>query len=208
MSRNSAWRFRSSTEGRAGPGLLAAATMAAALGIGACGGDDGDCGPAAEAGDQASVTAGGETLTYDGFTSSPNNDCPPPEGGPTSLTIDGTQSDIASQIPRFLTFCLPRPAEIGTGPIALDNSDLILVENVNGDLADDCSLSKDSAGTPSGTVEIVGFCDDGLDPAGFALQLSGTVPGIRRCPDGAGGTTDEPVTIDISGTVRVEAVNL
>ena len=226
LSRNSASRFRSSIELSVGHraaivvAVAAAAFLVIASGCGDDGGDDGGgdggridasdqvCGPGAAPMAGIAVTVGGETLTYGGFTSSPNNDCPPPEGGPTSLTVDGTQVGATSQVPPFLTLCLPRPAQIAAQPISLDDDNLVQFANINGELADDCDLVLDRRAAPSGTIEFAGYCGGGQDAAGYAITLSGTVPGTRSCPDGGGGTVETPVDIALSGQVAVEAINI
>jgi len=58
----------------------------------------------------------------------------------------------------------------------------------------------------SGTIAFVGFCSDGTDPAGYALELDGTIPGFRACTGGDAGTQSTPVEIALSGTTVVTAL--
>ena len=188
--------------------MLALALTGGLAGPG-CGSDGQDCGLGNIASVALTATIAEESVKYDDFTSSPNNDCPAPEGGPTSLTVDGKQADPGLASPRFLTFCLPRPGQIDGSPIALPASDRIQVIAANAQLANNCTLELDSTGTPSGTIRFLGYCKDGVDPAGYAIELAGSLPGIKKCPSGVGGgTIDEPVTIELSGTSAVAAINL
>ncbi|MCG8423285.1 MAG: hypothetical protein MJE77_35735 [Proteobacteria bacterium] len=174
--------------------------------LAACG-SDGVCGP--EDAPQSGVAAmvAGEVITFGAFTSSPNNDCPPSEGGPTSLTLDGLQTDPRPGMPFHMTFCLPRPARISENRVSLDNDDLIEVVNINAELANGCILLQDRASPPIGTVEFSGYCGNGSDPSGYAVHFDGSVPGTRMCPDGSGGMTSDSVTIQLSGAAAVQAEN-
>jgi hypothetical protein len=51
---------------------------------------------------------------------------------------------------------------------------------------------------PSGTARFLGYCDGGENPAGYALEISGTVPLVRTC-----GATMDNVTGTLAGTVAV-----
>lgn len=201
LSRNSVWRFHYSID----PGprrratILAAGLLLAALP--GCG-SDAECGPGDAPAAGVTATIGTETAMYGSFTSSANNDCPPSPDAPISLTLDGSQVATTGG---FLTFCLPRPTELGDSPVSLDDNAHFQVIDVRGELAGDCRVIQDENGTPSGTVEFLGYCDGGLDPAGYAIAFSGTVPGVRQCPDGNGGMTEESVAITLSGQASVEA---
>ncbi|HWN67561.1 MAG TPA: hypothetical protein VNM90_07965 [Haliangium sp.] len=209
----------SNDAGRARGRVAILSALMAALAPG-CGGDGGGgpdasvavCGPADAPPDGVTVAIPGATVSYGGFTSSPNNDCPPAEGGPTSLTLEGLQTDLAAGQRFSMVLCLPRPAQIevtGLGApttVDLDNDRLVQLIDVNAALADDCRLRRDSAMLPSGTITFAGYCEAGLATAGYALTFDGSVPGVRRCPDGQGGFTEEPVTITLGGAVAVQAL--
>jgi hypothetical protein len=192
------------------------ASLAAALATG-CGGDDGSdevCGPGDAPPDGVMVTAAGDSVSYGNFTSSPNNDCPPAEGGPTSLTLEGLQTGLPAGQRFSMVLCLPRPddldrlaqGELGGATVDLADDNLVQLIDVNAALADDCRLRRDSAMPPSGTITFSGYCEAGLATEGYALTFDGSAPGFRRCPDGAGGFREEPVTITLSGTVAVQAI--
>lgn len=149
----------------------------------------------------AAVTAdiGTESVTFGGFNSSVNNDCTPPEGGPTSITVDGTQTDQ----PNFhITFCLPRPAELGGDPVSVTNAQLLEVIDINARLDGDCLLILDRNRAGTGTVTFAGYCGDGLDPGGYAMEFAAVIPGTRVCT----GNQQEPVDIALTGLVAVEAI--
>jgi hypothetical protein len=174
--------------------------LAIALATIGCGGDE-VCGPGEIAATGATATVGSDSVTYGDFWSSPNNDCSQ-MGHPTSLTLEGKQVDGNF----FLTFCIPRPDEIGADPIALDDLELIEVITVSGDIGGGCLITRDPAVTPTGTIEFIGYCDEGLAAEGYAIRLSGTVGGTRTCTGTDAGTTMEPITIDVAGEVAVEAI--
>src|SRR5690242_10767801 len=77
-----------------------------------CGGND-SCGPGSAAPDGLTLTGSGVNVTYSMLTASANNDCPDPNApaGVVSLTISGTQ--VGSAFP--ITFCVPRPDQLGSG---------------------------------------------------------------------------------------------
>ncbi len=168
----------------------------------ACG-DDTPCGPG-DAPDNGLVAdlGGGDQLTFGSFTSSANNDCSV-AGSPTSLTVNGVQMGQPSF---HVTFCLPRPDQIGGAAIELTDDSRVQVININADLGGGCLLTMDPAGSPSGTITFVGYCSDGSDPAGYAIQLAGTVPGFRTCTGGDAGSQSTPVDIALSGTTSVTAL--
>jgi hypothetical protein len=198
------------------PWLVGLALAALAPG---CGGDgDGApdaraavCGPDDAPPDGLMVAIPGAAVAYAGFTSSPNNDCPPAEGGPTSLTIEGLQTDLGAGQRFSMVLCLPRPAQLdvaglGTATVDLDNDRLVQLIDVNALLPDLCQIRRVSAMPPAGTITFSGYCEAGLATDGYALTFDGSAPGIRRCSDGMGGFTEEPVTITLSGTVAVQAI--
>ena len=187
---------RSSTEALTAPALVA--VLVAGLAASACGGDGGtDCGPGGAPADGVTVTAGAgagggesESATFGQFSSSPNNDCPPPGGdGPTSLTVQGGQVDPADPA-RFLVLCLPRPDRIGAAPIALDDAELVQVVDLVAAPADGCRLTLDRDRGLTGQVTFSGFCDDGTSPDGYAVAFDATIPLLRVCPAGDAGPGD------------------
>lgn len=184
---------------------LVASLGLCALAAAGCG-EERVCGPGDAPAAGISAAIPGEEITYGGFTSSPNNDCPPPGGGPTSLTIEGTQAGLGPEERFSITLCLPRPDQLGDDPVPLDDADLVQLEDVNARLADDCRLRLDYSDPPEGTILFSGYCEDGLHGSGYALTLDGEVTGTRICPDGMGGTSEEPVTIMLSGSSSVEAI--
>ncbi len=197
----SLWPFAPSVA-RAKRGPRRRVVAAALAAVAGCSGG-GPCG-AGDAGDGIEVTAGAELLVYGGFTSSPNNDCPAPnEGAPTSLTVDGVQSTAAGF---HFTLCLPRPDQLGDQPIALDQEELVEVVNINGQLAGSCVLTLDRTRSFSaGSIRFDGYCGDGLDPAGYSIALSGTLPGTLTCP-GPDGSVSVPADIDLAGNAAVTAL--
>lgn len=212
LSRNSVWRFHCSIDpvapaGHVGrrrwPAIVAACAVVVA-GAGCGGGEEEVCGPGEAPAAGVTATIGDDSVMYGSFTSSPNNDCPPSPDAPISLTLDGSQFLNAG----FLTFCLPRPTELGDSPVSLTDSDHFQVIDVRAELDNACRVFQDESSAPSGTVQFLGYCDGGLDPAGYAIEFSGAVPGVRQCPDGAGGTTEESITITLSGQASVRAMNL
>lgn len=169
-------------------------------------GDDEVCGPQQTPADGIQIDVDDQTITYGAFTSSPNNDCPDPGGGPTSLTIEGEQVSPGASATFHMTFCLPSPDEIGAEPIPLSGDDRVQVIDVSGEIGG-CRVFRDSSQAPSGTIAFIGYCDDGLNPGGYALELSGTVPGRRAC-DVDAGTGEDSVTLTLSGRAAVSAINL
>src|SRR5688572_29815149 len=92
--------FRSPTE------LLLVLSAAAALA--GCSDDD-SCGPGSAPAAGITLTVGGETVTYDGFTASENNDCTVQGSGVISVSVHGSQAGGS----QALTLCLPRPDLLG-----------------------------------------------------------------------------------------------
>jgi hypothetical protein len=169
-----------------------------------CGGGGEPCGAGDAGATGLTVTVDAVTLEFGNFTSSANNDCSV-AGSPTSVTIDGEQTDPA-QPSFFLTLCLPRPDQISGDLVPLvpsaippGDDDRVQVINVNGNLGGGCLVTLDSAGTFDATAEFGGFCGDGVDPAGYAMALAGTLPGTRICP----GPVQDDVAIELGGVVAV-----
>lgn len=179
---------------------LAAVVALAIVALGAAAGcNGGECGPGEAPADGVTLTAAGETLSFGGFTTSPNNDCPR-DGHPTSLTITGSQVEPPPAIAAFLTFCVATPDRIGSGAIELAGEDAVEVVDVQGDV-DGCRLRRDRTRPIAGTIRFAGYCDDGLEPAGYAIELAAEIPGIRSCPE----AEDEELTIELAGQAAVAA---
>lgn len=179
---------RSRTD-RLAAGVLA---LAAAL-AGACGGDDDDgddaCGPGAVTDEVGVSPTAGDPATFGQFHSSANNDCTAPGGGPTSLTIQGAQVDPADPA-RFLVLCLPSPDQIGDQPVSIADDSLVQLIDLVAVPADGCRVELDRDRAPSGTISFAGYCEDGSDPAGYALSFDAQVPVLRTCGE------DEPQAIE------------
>lgn len=172
--------------------ITSAVALAGALLCGCA--DDGDCGPGDAPTDGMTLTVGSDVVQFDRWTSSPNNDCPE-AGHPTSLTVDGIQAGGSFHV----TFCLPRPDELG-GSVDLSDDSLIQVITVSAEI-NGCTVSKDAQATPSGSATFTGYCGDGSSSAGYALELAGSVSGTQTC-----NMTDTPVTIELGGRFAVEAL--
>jgi hypothetical protein len=211
---------RSSTDRRAAAALLAAA-VALCPGCGDDdGGDDGDdvadagsdsggelCGPGDAPADGIVIDpgdGGDSQVVFGQLRSSANNDCPPPGGGgPTSITIQGGQTDPAAP-DTFLTLCLPRPDLIEADPIPLADEERVQLIDLLAAPGDGCTLDIDRDGAAAGEVTFSGFCDDGVNDAGYALGFAATVPLLRTC----GEEPPAPVEAELSGTVAVTAGSL
>lgn len=160
-----------------------------------CGGDD-ECGP----GDAPAtgLVAGNAdvSLTYGNLTSGANNDCPDPMApeGVISLTIEGTQADSAS----LIVFCLSRPDLLQSMDLPLGTSGLRIID-FNG-MKDDCTFAFESSRPVTGTVHATGLCDNGEDPAGWALGINGNISLRRTCT-----TATDTIAVTLSGTVAVTA---
>lgn len=188
------WSFPSSIE-------LRGALVAAALALVAAGcSDDAACGPGA-AGATLTMTIGGETVTYGGFTSSVNNDCTIAAAGVISVSVHGTQVGGTGS----LTLCLPRPDLLGADPVPFAPTrlppaadDRVQLIDASATLAAGCSVVREPTSVPSGTTTFTGYCAGGTDPGGYALTLAGAA-GLRRT---CGATTDN-VAGTLAGTVAV-----
>lgn len=183
---------------------VAAASLAiAALAAAGCS-DDATCGPGAVGASGLTLTVGGETVTYGGFTASVNNDCTIAGSGVISVSVHGTQVAGASA----LTLCLPRPDLLGAEAAPLAPSrvpplaeDRVQVIDASATLAGGCTAAIDPTLAPSGTARFDGYCADGADPAGYALTLTGTVPVRVTC--GGGGPTAMTATLGGAAAVAV-----
>jgi hypothetical protein len=187
--------FRSNTE------LAIVLLLAAAACVAGCSDDDGNCGPGSAPAAGATLTVGGETVTYGGFSASVNNDCTISASGVISVTVHGSQTGGSSA----LTLCLPRPDLLSAEAVPLVPSRVPPMDGDRAQLIDStamlmggCTVQKDTTMQPSGTAKFLGYCDGGENAAGYAIELSGTVPLVRTC-----GATVDNVTGTLGGTVAV-----
>jgi hypothetical protein len=172
-------------------GLAASSVCAGA----ACSSEDASCGSdGAPSGDVVAADSAGSgvELRFHDLRARRNNDCPAVDApaGLVSLTLSGTSLNGTSP----LTFCVPRP-DLLRGARAL-GSDIQVIDVLGADAT--CSYRQLRGSTPSGTVTASGVCQDGADPAGFALEFNGVVFIERTC----GGTTDT-LRMTLTGKVAV-----
>ncbi len=155
--------------------------------------DDPICGPDADALSVVSAQVAGQSISYEDWRSSPNNDCGE-VSGPTSLTLEASQVDTG----RGFTLCIPRPDKL-SGPIDLADTTKIQVVDVFADLPG-CLASLDRGRPAAGSVTFAGVCQDGIDPAGYSMALQASVPITLTC-----GTdvTSELMTIDSNIAITV-----
>ena len=148
--------------------------------------EDPVCGPDADALSVVSAQVAGQSISYEDWRSSPNNDCGE-VGGPTSLTLEASQVDTG----RGLTLCIPRPDKL-SGSIDLADTTKIQVIDVFADLPG-CLASLDRGRSAAGNVTFAGVCQDGTAPEGYSMTLQASLPITLTC-----GTdvTSELMTID------------
>lgn len=162
-------------------------------------GDD-SCGPGGAPDVGIVAASAGVEMTYGNFSAGPHHDCPDTTSSVESLTFGGVQMGSGN----LVTFCAPRPDQLPTG-VAIGTGFRII--DFAGE-AKGCSYCF-TGGATDGTASAAGVCDDGTNPAGFALTLDGHVtlsefcPANLMCPPGSG----TPVTLQLSGTVAIRAVD-
>lgn len=176
--------------------LFLCSTSAALLG----GCSDDSCGP----GDAPKVglVAGSVdvTLTFGNMTSRAGNDCPDPSApaGVVAVSIEGMQSDGTG----LITLCVPRPDLLMDGNRTLgttiSSADIRIID-LHGS-AGNCTYALDSTRPPTGTGVGTGVCNNGVDKAGFALELDGAISLRRTC-----GSTIDTVAVQLTGRVAVPA---
>jgi hypothetical protein len=171
------------------------------LALAGCPGDDESCGPGDAPAAGLTLTVEGETVAYGAFTASVNNDCTIDGAGVISVSVHGTQTGGASPF----TLCLSRPDLLGPEPVALVPSrvppmagDRAMLIDASAALAGGCTVVKDPSASPAGTAAFHGYCGGGSDPAGYGLEVTGTVPLVRTC-----GADVDNVTGTLAGTVAV-----
>jgi hypothetical protein len=165
--------------------------------LGGCPSDGETCGPEGAPANGITASAGSDTLTYGSLSSLSGNDCPEASApsGVVSLSIEGTLVGGTGRV----TFCIPRPdllAEGRTLGANLANVEMRLVD-FSGE-ANGCTFARDPAMPPTGTGTGTGVCNNGTDPAGFALALTGTIHAKRTC-----GATVDDVSLTLAGKVAV-----
>jgi hypothetical protein len=164
-------------------------------------GQDRVCGPGDAPAAGVTTDIGGQVFSFGQFTSSPNNDCTPPDGELTSVTLDGLQIEPVPPMQQHITFCLPRPEQLGDGPIELPDERVQVIDVFANDGA--CQVSIDRAVTPMGTIDLTGYCDDAADPAGYAVSVDLAVGITRAC----GVDPPESLTVTVTGAASVQALN-
>jgi hypothetical protein len=166
-----------------------------------CDDDAQTCGPEA-APAELSATGTDVTLPYGTFEAGLNNDCPHADApeGVVSMTIAAEQVGAATR--RFFTLCIPRPDRLadglalGVNQIPADPQQVQIID-AQGE-GDGCTFSFDDTAPPTGTATAAGLCDNGANPAGFALTVDGSYTMKRTC-----GATVDTVTVTVNGTVAV-----
>jgi hypothetical protein len=176
-------------------GLALAATVAGVLA--GCG-DGENCGPGTASKTGLTATGDNVALTWGTLTSGLNNDCPDSAApaGVVSVTIFGFQSGGAGSI----TLCVSRPDLLADGSQTLGHdaaSAQVRIVDLNGD-ADICTYTIDRSKPVTGTATASGLCDNGSDPAGFAVTLDATLSFTRDC-----GTTTDSVEVMLRGSNAV-----
>ena len=171
------------------------ALAAFALALAACSSEEERCGPeGAPAGDivVADTTGAGVTLRYFGLRARANNDCPDPAApaGVVSMTLSATA--VGGTAP--LTFCVPRP-DLLTRPRAL-GTEIQVIDVIGADAS--CTYRQLRDSVPAGTATATGVCDNGRDPAGFALNFAGEITLERTC-----GAVKDTLRATLTGKVAV-----
>jgi hypothetical protein len=148
----------------------------------------------------AGLVASGDqvTLTFGALSALDANDCPLPgtPAGVISVTIEGTQTDGTG----LITLCIPRPDQLADGGRSLGTAtsmaDVRLID-VRG-MSGGCTFTIDSTQAPTGQAGAEGVCKNGVDPAGFALDIDGALTLRRTC-----NTQVDTVPATLKGRVAV-----
>ena len=171
------------------------------LALAACD-DDPTCGSLGAPPSGMLVAGGGVSLEFGEFTSGANNDCPdlaiPIESRTTSVTIF---AKLAGGSPGFLTACLQHPESSNTTgrDIGADQSEAdIQIVDVTA-MTGGCTYTLSNAAPPTGLGQTEGSCDNGTNPAGFALVLDGMLKLDKTC----GANPVEVIDVTLSGRVAV-----
>ena len=189
------WSLMSRSLSRSPTSLAIAVAIAAALA--GCG-DGESCGAGTASKTGLTATGDNVALTWGTLTSGLNNDCPDSAApaGVVSVTIFGFQSGGAGSI----TLCVSRPDLLADGSQTLGHDAAtaqVRIVDLNGD-ADICTYTIDRSTPVTGTATASGLCDNGSDPAGFAITLDGTLSFTRTC-----GTTIDSVQVMLRGSNAV-----
>jgi hypothetical protein len=186
----------------------------AALGVcgalSACGGSGPDpvadttsCGPSGATDTSMVATGTGASFNFGPFTSSINNDCPVSgaPAGVVSVTLFANQTNPAGQVIGKITLCISRPDLLARSAQALvkeqQGTDGVHLVDLDA-MASNCSYSIAKDKAILGTASATGLCSNGADPAGFALEVHGTLTLTRTC-DIAVDTLD----VELGGRVAV-----
>ncbi len=137
-------------------------------------------------------------VTYGNLSSLSGNDCPDPAApdGVVSLSIEGQALGGTG----LVTFCIPRPDLLGSGNRTLGNTAMgdVRVIDLQATTATCSYRARSTLPAPTGTVTATGVCDNGTNPAGFALSIDGALMVERTC-----GATVDQIPITIAGRVAV-----
>lgn len=172
------------------------------LALAGCSGSGDSCGTsgAPSTGLVATNADSSATLTFGDLHAGLNNDCPAAGAptGVTSLTVQGTQTGAQG----FITLCISRPDLLAQKPQDLGlNGSAAAAELVDTTgTANNCSLAIDTSQPAAGTVSADGLCQDGGDPAGFALIVDATLHLARTC-----NTAVDSIAVTLRGRVAVTA---
>ena len=152
----------------------------AALGL-VCGGpgcgDDAVCGSEEDSQTQITGELASESVTWENWRSSPNNDCGE-TGGPISLTVEADQAVTM----RGLTLCLPRPDKLSGAAVDVNDASLVRVIDVFADVEGvDCLATLERTTPASGTLAFPGICDDGQHPDGYSIVFDLQLPVTITC---------------------------
>ena len=161
--------------------------------VAGCGDDS--CGSPGSAGFGLVASSDQVSLVYGGLTASANNDCPASDApsGVVSVTINGAQMTTTN--PGLITLCIPRPDKLNA-TVQL-GTDVKIVDLTGSDAT--CTYALTSQ-PPTGTVEGVGVCSNGVDKAGYGLVFNGFVGLTRTCQ-----TQSDTVSVGLTGNVAVSA---
>jgi hypothetical protein len=181
--------------------LRACLAIAAAVVLPGCPTDN-TCGPDEAAADGLVLSGSGIDVRYHMVVAGQNNDCPDPSvstADVVSLTVQGLQ--VGGTI-GAITLCIPRPDLLADpmpiiNTVPTDHGASAEVVDVGAETGG-CTLSRSQTVEPAGTLYAEGLCDQGADPAGFALVVAGQVSVDRDC----GGTIDT-LRLDLAGTISV-----
>jgi hypothetical protein len=151
-------------------------SITSAIVLAGCPGDD-DCGPRGASASGLTASSAEVTIVYENLTWLLGNDCPDPmaPSGVVSMSIEGRQTGGGTGL---VTFCIPRPDLLTSGTARTLGTSLSMADVRIFDLSgsvDGCEWEFDSSRPPTGQTTGLGVCGDGLDPAGFALDLDGAV---------------------------------